>query len=81
MVGPNPHRLFSFAELRAFARGPLWVRCDRCRRFKRLHSRPIADRDWRTTRFKCTACGGPGYVAIERPDTEQGREDYRLEGS
>lgn len=35
MVGPSPYKRYSFAELRAFM-GPLWVRCDSCRRFRSL---------------------------------------------
>jgi len=76
MAGPNPHILFSFAELRAIY-GPLWVRCDACRRFRGLRmTREIRDLDWRRTRFKCTRCGGQGYCAIERPNATKGMEDY-----
>ena len=76
MAGPNPHKLFSFAELRAIY-GPLWVRCDTCRRFRGLRLTPkIRDRDWRFTRFSCTRCGGAGYCALDRPNSEPGREDY-----
>ena len=76
MAGPNLHKLFSFAELRSVF-GPLWVRCDRCRRFRSLRlTNGIRDLDWRMTRFKCVRCGGPGYCAIDRPNTQSGMEDY-----
>ena len=53
-------RFHSFAELRVVF-GPLWVRCDRCRRFRSLRlTNDIRDLDWRMTRFKCGRCGGPG---------------------
>lgn len=80
MVGPNPFKVGSFAELKHFARGPLWVRCDSCRRFRRLLVTPeMRDRLVNATRFKCSSCGGPGTVAIDRPDQERGMEDYRLD--
>jgi hypothetical protein len=76
MAGPNPHKLYSFAELRAVF-GPLWVRCDHCRRFRSLRiTSEIRDLNWRLTRFKCGRCGGPGYCTIERPNKEPGMEDY-----
>jgi hypothetical protein len=79
VAGPNPYKLHSFAELRAVF-GPLWVRCDSCRRFRRLQvTRRLRDRDHRYTRFRCTRCGGPGWVALERPDTEAGMENYVYE--
>jgi hypothetical protein len=76
VAGPNPHKLHSFAELRAMF-GPLWVRCDRCRRFRQLRvTRALRDRDHRHTRFRCRHCGGQGWVALERPNTEPGMENY-----
>ena len=76
MAGPNPYKLHSFAELRALF-GPLWVRCDSCRRFRALRvTKAIRNLDWRMSRFKCARCGGPGYCTIDRPDTERGLEDY-----
>lgn len=76
MVGPNPYKLHSFAELRAVM-GPLWVRCDSCRRFRHLRvTRALRDRDYRTTRFKCERCGGQGWVDLDRPDQQKGMEDY-----
>ncbi len=79
MAGPSPHKLHSFAELRAMF-GPLWLRCDSCRRFRRLAvPAEIRDRDWRLTRFKCGRCGGAGYCAIDRPDQEPGMQDYEEE--
>ena len=76
MAGRNPHKLYSFAELRAVF-GPLWVRCDSCRRFRALRLTPaLRDLDWRKTRFKCTRCGAPGYCAIDRPTSDPGRHDY-----
>ena len=76
MAGPNPHKLYSFAELRAVY-GPLWVRCDVCRRFRALRmTATIRERDYRTTRFTCTRCGSRGYCAIDRPTSQHGMEDY-----
>jgi hypothetical protein len=80
MVGPNPFKVGSFAELRHFAQGPLWVRCDRCRRFRRLIvGDSLKDRDYRTTRFRCLACGGRSWVTIDRPDQQDGMTNYRLD--
>ena len=76
MAGPNPYKLHSFGELRAVF-GPLWVRCDACRRFRHLRvTLALRDRDHRYQRFRCSRCDGPGWVALERPDTEREMQDY-----
>ena len=76
MAGPNPYKLHSFGELRAVF-GPLWVRCDACRRFRRLRvTLALRDRDHRYQRFRCSRCSGPGWVALERPDIEPKMQDY-----
>jgi hypothetical protein len=79
LVGPNPYKLYSFAEVRAVL-GPLWIRCDRCRRFPGLRiTRALRDRDYRHTRFTCRRCGGPGCCTSDRPDCERDMEDYVLD--
>ena len=79
MVGPSPYKRYSFAELRAVI-GPLWVRCDSCRRFRSLRiTRALRDRDYRTTRFTCRRCGRQGHCTLDRPDQEKGMEDYALD--
>jgi transposase-like protein len=76
VVGPNPYKLHTFAELRAVL-GPLWVRCDSCRRFRGLRiTKALRDRDYRFTRFKCQRCGHQGACTDERPDRQKGMEDY-----
>ena len=77
MAGPNPYKLHSFGELRAVF-GPLWVRCDACRRFRRLRvTLALRDRDHRYQRFRCSRCGGPGWVALERQVGWSGWENRR----
>ena len=80
MVGPNPFKVGSFAELKHFAKGPLRVRCDSCRRFRQLLvTEALKRRDYRSTCFRCSSCGARSYVAIERPDRNPGMADYQLE--
>ena len=60
LAGSNPYKLHSFGELRRVL-GPLWVRCDTCRRFRRLRvTRALRDRDHRRTRFRCQRCSRLG---------------------
>lgn len=76
MAGPNPYKLHSFGELRAVF-GQLWVRYDACWRFRRLRvTLALRDRDRRYQRFRCSRCGGPGRVALERLDAEPEMQDY-----
>jgi len=78
MVGPWPHRPFTF---RALARtyGQMWLRCDVCRRYARLKLGGLHDVDSRTKTFSCSQCGGEAYFCMVEPVTERGMEDYRLD--
>jgi hypothetical protein len=44
--------------------GPLFVRCDVCRRYARLYLADIRDADYRTKTFSC--CGGGADGALAR---------------
>ena len=68
----------SFAELQETF-GPLYVRCDVCRRHVRLALRGLRDLDYRTKTFSCSVCGGSGSLAILDPTTQAGMQDYRLD--
>jgi len=59
--------------------GPLFVRCDVCRRYARLYLADIRDTDYRTKTFSCCRCGTDGALAITAPNTETGMTDYRLD--
>jgi hypothetical protein len=50
MVGPFPGVAYSFGALRQ-TYGPLFVRCDVCRRYARLYLAEIRDTDYRTKTF------------------------------
>ena len=78
MVGPWPHRPFTF---RALARtyGPMWLRCDVCRRYARLKLAGLQDVDSRTKTFSCSQCGGEARFCVVEPIRERGMEDYRLD--
>lgn len=78
MVSPWPGKPYTFRALRETF-GPLFVRCDVCRRFVRLRLAGLQDTDYRTKTFSCSLCGGAGYLAIEDPTTESGMTDYRLD--
>jgi hypothetical protein len=56
MVGPFPGVPNSFGALRETL-GPLFVRCDVCRRYARLYLAEICDTDYRTKTFSCCRCG------------------------
>ena len=68
MVDPFPGVPYSFGALRKTF-GPLWVRCDVCRRYARLHLAEIRDTDYRTKTFSCCRCGADGALMT----------DYRLD--
>jgi hypothetical protein len=53
MVDPFPGVPYSFGALRKTF-GPLWVRCDVCRRYARLFLRELRDVDYRTKTFSCS---------------------------
>ena len=69
---------YSFGALRKVF-GPLWVRCDVCRRYARLHLGELRDVDYRTKTFSCSICGSDGAMALEEPCKDTGMEDYRLD--
>ena len=56
MVGPFRGVPYSFGALRK-PFGPLWSRCDVCRRYARLLVRELRDVDYRTKTFSCSICG------------------------
>ena len=78
MVGPFPGVPYSFGALRETF-GPLFVRCDVCRRYARLYLAEIRDTDYRTKTFSCCRCGADGALAIAEPNTETGMTDYQLD--
>jgi hypothetical protein len=78
MVGPFNGVPYSFGALRQTF-GPLYVRCDVCRRYARLHLVGLRDVDYRTRSFSCVVCGADGALAITDPSTETGMTDYRLD--
>ena len=78
MVGPWPHRPFTFRAL-AKAYGQMWLRCDVCRRYARLKLAGLQDVDSRTRTFSCSRCGGEARFCVVEPITERGMEDYRLD--
>jgi hypothetical protein len=78
MVGPFPGVPYSFGALRQ-TYGPLFVRCDVCRRYARLYLAEIRNTDYRTKTFSCSRCGTDGALAIAEPNTEAGMTDYQLD--
>jgi hypothetical protein len=78
MVGPFPGVPYSFGALRQTF-GPLFVRCDVCRRYARLYFADIGDADYRTKTFSCCRCGADGALALSEPNTETGMTDYQLD--
>jgi hypothetical protein len=78
MVGPFSGVPYSFGALRQTF-GPLFVRCDVCRRYARLYLAEIRDTDYRTKTFSCSRCGADGALALSEPNTETGMTDYQLD--
>jgi hypothetical protein len=78
MVSPFPGVPYSFRAL-AKTYGPMWVRCDVCRRYVRLKLAGLHDIDYRTKTFSCSRCGAAAYVAVIEPTKETGMSDYRLD--
>src|SRR5260370_34153925 len=72
MVGPWPHRPFTFRAL-AKTYGQMWLRCDVCRRYARLKLGGLHDVDSRTKTFGCSQCGGEAYFCVVEPITERER--------
>ncbi len=59
MVGPWPHRAFTFRAL-SKTYGQMWLRCDVCRRYARLKLAGLHDVDYRTR--LCKNADGYGWV-------------------
>src|SRR5689334_7148134 len=79
MVGAWPFKPSTFRAL-VKTLGPLWVRCDVCRRYARLHIGPeLRDADYRTKTFSCSRCGASAWLCVVEPTKESGMEDYRLD--
>ena len=79
MTSPWPHKPFTFRALsKTF--GPMWLRCDVCRRYARFRMVDgLADIDYRTKTFSCSQCGSEAYMAVVEPIKETGMVDYRLD--
>jgi hypothetical protein len=79
MVGPWPFRPYTFRALvKTF--GPLWVRCDVCRRYARLSvGGELVDADYRSKTFSCSVCGSTASLCVVEPTHERDTEDYRLD--
>jgi hypothetical protein len=77
MVGPWPHRAFTFRAL-SKTYGQMWLRCDVCRRYARLKLAGLHDVDYRTKTFSCSACGAEANFCLVEPTKEFGMHDYRL---
>jgi hypothetical protein len=78
MVGPWPHRAFTFRAL-SKTYGQMWLRCDICRRYARLKLAGLHDVDHRTKTFSCSVCGSEAYFCLVEPTKEFGMHDYRLD--
>ena len=78
MVGPWPHRAFTFRAL-SKTYGQMWLRCDVCRRYARLKLAGLHDVDYRTKTFSCSVCGSEAYFCLIEPTKEFGMHDYRLD--
>jgi hypothetical protein len=78
MVGPWPHRAFTFRAL-SKTYGQMWLRCDICRRYARLKLAGLHDVDYRTKTFSCSVCGSEAYFCLVEPTKEFGMHDYRLD--
>ena len=72
MVDPFPRKPYSFGTLRKTF-GPLYLRCDLCRRFALLQLGPynLRDVDSRTKRFSCSVCGTEAWLpsALRSPQS------------
>jgi hypothetical protein len=78
MVGSWPHRAFTFRAL-AKIYGPMWLRCDVCRRYATLKLAGLHDVDYRSKTFSCSRCGAEAYLCLVEPIKETGMGDYRLD--
>ena len=68
MVDRVPGKPFSFGALRKTF-GPLYLRCDICRRFAllQLGTHALRDVDYRTKRFSCSVCGDEAWLTVTDP--------------
>jgi hypothetical protein len=78
MVGPWPHRAFTFRAL-SKTYGQMWLRCDVCRRHVRLKLAGLHDVDYRTKIFSCSVCGSEAYFCLVEPIKEFGMHDVRFD--
>jgi len=80
MVDGFPGNSFSFGALRKTF-GPVYLRCDICRRFAllQLGAHELRDVDYRTKRFSCSVCGEEAWLTVTDPRTERGMGNYRLD--
>jgi hypothetical protein len=78
MVGPWPHRAFTFRAL-SKTYGQMWLRCDVCRRYARLKLAGLHHVDYRTKTFSCSVCGSEAYFCLVEPTKEFGMQDYCLD--
>jgi hypothetical protein len=76
LAGPNPYKIHSFAELRRVL-GPLWVRCDTCRRFRSLRvTRAIREASRAFWSRPATVCASLRTVASK---SSSSKREYILE--
>jgi hypothetical protein len=78
MVGPWPHRAFTFRAL-SKTYGQMWLRCDVCRRYARLKLAGLHGVDYRTKTFSCSSYGSEAYFCLVEPTKEFGMHDYHLD--
>ena len=78
MVGPWPHRAYTFRAL-SKTYGPIRLRCDVCRRYARLNLASLYDVDSQTKTFTCSQCGAEAYFCVIEPIKDRGMGDYRLD--
>jgi hypothetical protein len=69
---------YSFGALRKTF-GPIYLRCDVCRRYAHLYLAELREVDYRTRSFSCSVCGAVAALTVTDPTTETGMGDYRLD--
>lgn len=77
-AAPWRDKPFTFRALRK-TYGPLFVRCDVCRRYAPLPLTGILDADYRRVTFSCSRCGAQAWMVVVDPSTEAGTADFRLD--
>ena len=78
MTSPWPHKPFTFRAL-AKTFGPMWLRCDVCRRYARFRMSTAWPSRLSHKSFSCSQCGSEAYLAVIEPIKEAGMQDYRLD--